>query len=66
MPRNTREWAHRKLDSANNNLDWVLKHCQDVIEKCNNKYPQISEPLELVQVNILEIQELLKRLGKSF
>lgn len=45
MPRSTREWAQRKLDSANNTLDWFDKHILEVAEKYCDAHREIAAPL---------------------
>lgn len=42
MPRNTREWAHRKIDSAMNNIDWAGKHINEVLEVYREQHPDIA------------------------
>ena len=66
MPRNTREWAHRKLASVQGNLDTALAHLEEVRDVYLADHPEIAEPLELAQVTIIEMGAFLKRLQQSF
>ena len=66
MPRNTREWAHRKLKEGQGNLNWTLFHLNEVEEKYRPQHPEIADQIiqimELVSITDTAITEL----GKSF
>lgn len=47
MPRSTREWALRKLDSASNNIKWSQQHLREVCERYLDQHPEISKDLLL-------------------
>ena len=66
MPRNTREWAKRKLKEAEGNLDWALFHLNEVEEKYREYHPDISDScLSIMQLANLAT-EALQVLGASF
>lgn len=66
MPRNTREWAHRKLDQVNGNLDWALYHLEEIDKVYREQHPEIAEAVTLGQALIVQCQELLKKLAQTF
>lgn len=66
MPRNTREWAHRKISQVDNNLSWGLMHLEDVDKVYKDQHPEISEVIIIAQTMIVQTQDLLKKLVQSF
>ena len=50
MPRSTREWAQRKLDAANNSLNWFDKHILEVADKYCDEHIEIAGPLTDIAV----------------
>lgn len=66
MPRNTREWAHRKLQQANQNIDWSGTHLQAVKERYQADHPEISKALETIQELLIMAQDTIVNLRKSF
>jgi len=47
MPRSTREWALRKLDSSYNNIKWCQQHLMEVCDRYLDQHPEISKDLLL-------------------
>ena len=47
MPRNTRQWARRKIEMATNNLDTAGQHLFTVAEIYRKAHPEISDTIEL-------------------
>lgn len=66
MPRNTREWALRKLDAANNSIEWCTKHLGEVILKYEQPHPEISEPLNEIAMILFKAQELIEETKRRF
>lgn len=66
MPKNTREWAHRKIASARGNVDWCGTHLEDVKQTYQDAHPEISEVLQLAQELLAHLDEMLVSLVKSF
>lgn len=66
MPRNTREWAHRKLDSASNNIDWAGKHLNEVSETYKNEHPEISDNINAVLEFLAMTLDTIQQLKRSF
>lgn len=66
MPRNTREWAHRELDNANNNLDWTATHLKRVFDVYNPTHPEIGKPIESI-IDLLKVaHDAIVQLGSLF
>lgn len=65
MPRNTREWARRKLDEAMNNLDWVATHLNHVATVYEKYHPEISNPLKLYIEGLSEIYVAINNVKKG-
>lgn len=66
MPRNTREWAHRKLSMASDNLESSLKHLLEVKNTYEELHPEISGPIETVMEAVSMLQDTLREIGKAF
>lgn len=66
MPRNTREWALRKIKESSQHVDWTLTHLLEVAEKYKPVHPEISEPIETVAEALVMIQETIDQIGRSF
>lgn len=66
MPRNTREWAHRKIEQAESNIDWAGTHLQEVREVYQKDHPEIAAVIESAQSLILMSQQILTKLRGSF
>lgn len=66
MPRNTRDWAKRKLEMAIGNLDWAGSHLLEVIEVYQEHHPEVSEPLVIICQSLIEIQGLISKVRESF
>ena len=66
MPRSTREWAHRKIDEAIQNLNWAGTHTNEVSERYRTDHPEISNNLDHVLSILAMSQDLLKKIGGSF
>lgn len=66
MPRNTRDWAQRKLQEADGNIEWAVSHMAEVGQRYEEQHPEISDPL----VQIIEVlkagKKALLELRKSF
>lgn len=60
MPRSTREWALRKLDSANNNIKWSQQHLREVCERYLDQHPEISKDLLLVIEISMQLQNAIR------
>lgn len=66
MPRNTREWAHRKLIQASQNIDWAGTHIETVRVRYDKEHPEISDSLTKIQA-VLEAAQLgIEAIRKSF
>lgn len=46
MPRNTREWALRKLDMVKGNFETSQRHMLEVIDKYIEVHPEVAAPLD--------------------
>lgn len=66
MPRNTREWAHRKLQESQNNIEWSVYHLKDVFDRYNEAHPEISNPINSLMELLLEIHNHILTIRKSF
>lgn len=66
MPRSTREWARRKIDNANNNINWAGRHLQEVIETYKRQHPEISDPIIECQKMMLYVTQILDRVKSNF
>lgn len=66
MPRNTREWAKRELDAANNNLDWAMRHLLTVAGVYKDPHPEIGDPAEKLAETLLITQNTISQLKDSF
>lgn len=66
MPRTTREWAHRKLAEAENNLQWAQRHMCEVGERYDDMHPEISEPLLQIIGTLEEVSKAIGRIRTSF
>lgn len=61
MPRNTREWAMRKVDMASGNLEVSRRHLTEVIETYIDPHPEVAHPLVVAFEAIQEIEALLRK-----
>lgn len=66
MPRNTREWAQRKLTMAGEGLDWPLTHLEEVREVYQEQHPEIGNSINLAQGAIIEVKKLIASIKTSF
>lgn len=66
MPRNTREWAHRKIEEAKNNIDWAGYHLNEISETYIEQHPEISIQIEAFLQSFMTIDEALQALRDSF
>jgi hypothetical protein len=66
VPRNTREWAKRELDAANNNLDWAMRHLLSVASVYVEPHPEIGKPAEQLAESLVIMQETINQLRGSF
>lgn len=66
MPKSTREWAKRELEAADKNLAWVYFHLGKVIEKYDKEHPEITEPLKLANLALVEVGTLVSNTKASF
>lgn len=66
MPRNTREWAKRKLKEAQGNLDWALFHMHEIEEKYREYHPDISDALLKIMELVVLTDQSITKLGASF
>lgn len=66
MPRNTREWAHRKLQQASDNIDWSGTHLQAVKDRYMELHPEIGNALDTIQQLLIMAQGTISTLRKSF
>lgn len=65
MPRNTREWALRKLSMVNGNLDTAGEHLQEVKEKYDEHHPEISGMCEQLQLILAQNIVFIDRLKEG-
>ncbi len=65
MPRNTREWAHRKLDMVTGNLETGQCHCLEIIDKYIDQHPEIASPLNDVVQALDIIKPLLTAVKRT-
>ncbi len=49
MPRNTREWAKRKISMTAGNLDTAGLHLEEVRQKYQEHHPEISRTISSLQ-----------------
>lgn len=66
MPRTTREWSHRKLDEAVNNLDWAIVHLEDIRQRYSERPEILDEPVQQIQALILVCSDTIKKLKGSY
>lgn len=66
MPRNTREWAKRKLKESQGNLDWALFHLHEIEEKYRPVHPDIADAIEKIMQVIVLADQSVEKLGESF
>lgn len=65
MPRNTREWAIRKLGEVVTNLDWALYHLREVYDKYQPVHPDIAERIGVIAEGLLVAQETVEAQRKA-
>ncbi len=66
MPRNTREWAHRKIGQARGQIDWCGAHLQEVKEVYEPSHPEIASVLQSGQELLAMLDQMLEALVLSF
>ncbi len=66
MPRSTREWAQRKLEESNGNLDWAIGHLGEVAERYEEAHPEISGPIMEIIAVIVELQNATIKIRGTF
>lgn len=66
MPRSTREWALRKIEMAEGNLETAIAHLEEVRERYAKPQPLIADHLQQMQFASLEVRNTLERLRGSF
>lgn len=66
MPRNTREWAQRKLTMADEGMNWPLTHLEEVRGTYETDHPEIADSILLAQGAVIEVQKLIKNIKTSF
>lgn len=66
MPRNTRQWAHRKLNEACNSLDWAATHVQAVVVVYRQDHPEIADPLSAVMSAMAAVSQEIQNIKRSF
>lgn len=66
MPRNTREWAHRKTDQAAENINWALTHIEEVRQLYQEQHPEVADPYNEVQKLLVFSVELLDKIKGSY
>ncbi len=54
MPRSTREWAIRKMDMSEGNLNWAISHLVEVCETYADDHPEIAVPM-LEYINAMQL-----------
>ena len=62
MPRNTREWARRKIDMAVGNLDWLDRHLLEVAKRYQEAHPEIAKPLVEITVGTVLMRKVIARI----
>ena len=65
MPRNTREWAQRKFDMSEGNLNWAMQHLNEIREVYREQHPEVSTPCEEFMTMILLVQKAVVKLRMS-
>lgn len=62
MPRNTREWAKRKISMSAGNLDTAGMHLEEVSRVYKEQHPEISRTIsklqEMIALGIVFIERL--------
>lgn len=66
MPRSTREWAHRKIQQAEDNIDWAGFHITEVATTYEKDHKEVSDPLFAAAGGLLEVKEYLAKLRGTF
>ena len=63
MPRNTREWAIRKMDMVEGNMNWAITHLAEIVETYHEQHPEIAAPMiefitaiQLIQKAVVKIR----------
>ena len=65
MPRNTREWAKRKLDWAVNNLNWSATHLVAVHTVYQPQHPEIADPIAKILDALVVCSEGIQKVNKG-
>ncbi|MBA7547452.1 hypothetical protein ES705_39874 [subsurface metagenome] len=65
MPRSTRDWAMRKLESANKTLDWFDYHLLEVAEKYCDAHREIAAPLVDISATTALLRKLVLRVKEK-
>lgn len=66
MPRNTREWARRKLQEACDNINWSGTHLEEVRAIYKPDHPEIANPIESAQQTLIMVQLVIEKVRNSF
>lgn len=66
MPRSTREWSHRKLDQAANDIDTAMAHIEEVRGVYAESHPEIAENFDKVLQLLLFTVDLIAKVKKSY
>ncbi len=61
MATSTRQRAQRKLTAAETNILAAAKHLEEIAEIYDDLHPEVSQPLMLLQIMILECATLAQR-----
>lgn len=65
MPNNVRQSYKRQIERAEGNLDSALQHLAAVVEFYKENHPEISEPIEMVGLMLIEGQKVLGAVRES-
>lgn len=66
MPRNVREWSHRKLDMASNNLDTAMAHIEEIRDVYASPHPEIAQNFDKIQQLLLFTVNLIDKVKRSY
>jgi len=65
MPRNTRQWARRKLLAAVSTLDATGTHLHEISTIYRPVHPEIADPLDMMLQAIMEMQSTIEKVRVS-
>lgn len=65
MPRNTRDWARRKLEQSITNIDWSGTHLAAVYDVYEPYHPDIAGAIKAVLQLLEETQSAIANIRKS-